>query len=225
MWPCWSVVITVNPVEARNSTRRAVLLKSGAGIGAAALGVGLGALLALYGVSLILHRPTLEEVATVVREQVTTIERQANEKVALAEGAAAAKYAVLTRAAEEKKAAADKAMAEVKTVTEKFGRAGSSKSVVDFTIFRKREVGTLQVTTGWAYKKVGDAAPSHQWCYAANISDPSALSYQIAVDSVAIPFDLSKASRAGVTQQQVHQALPGDGPRPEVPVRQDHRHR
>jgi hypothetical protein len=82
------------------------------------------------------------------------------------------------------------------------------KTVVDFTLFRKRQVGELLVTTGWSYRKASDAAPTRQWCYVANVSNSDPLTYQIAVDGVPLTFDASTASRAGVTYQQVQQALP-----------------
>jgi hypothetical protein len=200
---------------ANAATRRSTLLKSGAGVGAAAAGIGLGAMLVLYGVSLVIERPTLEEVVAAMRDQVTKIEHQANEKVALAERAAADKLAAADRAAagkiataEQKAAAAEKAVADAGKFVKKFESAGSSKTVVDFTIFRRREVGSLMITTGWSYNGVGDTTPSRQWCYISEPSNSNSLSYHIAVDGIAVPFDSSKALRAGLTQAQVRQALP-----------------
>ncbi len=200
---------------ANAATRRSALLKSGAGLGAAAIGIGLGAMLVLFGVSLVMERPTLKEVATAMSDQVAKIEQLANERVALAEHAAADKLAAQDRAAAEKMAAADrrvagaeKALVDAKSFSRKFENAAPGKTVVDFTIFRKREVGSLTVTTGWRYNSVSDSTPSHQWCYVSDTSNPSGLTYHIAVDGVAVPFDASKALRAGLTQLQVSQALP-----------------
>jgi hypothetical protein len=200
---------------ANAATRRAALLRSGVGVGAAAVGIGLGALLTLYGASLVLERPTLKEVVAAMREQVAAVEHLANEKVALAERATEERIAIANKAAAEKAAAterrateAEKALADAKNFTKKFQSAGPGKTVVDFVIFRKREVGSLMVTTGWSYNNVGDASPSRQWCYVSDSSNSTSLDYHIAVDGVPISFDASKAARAGLTKQQVSQALP-----------------
>lgn len=200
---------------ANAATRRSALLRSGAGVGAAATGLGLGVLLVLYGVSLLMERPTLNEVVAAMHRQIVAVETQANERVALIERAAADKFASAIKVAEEKVAAAEqraasaeKVLADAGNFAKKFESAGSTKTVVDFTIFRKREAGSLLVTTGWSYNGVGDATPSLQWCYISDTSSSNGLSFHIAVDGVPIPFDTSKASRAGLTQQQVRQALP-----------------
>jgi hypothetical protein len=140
-------------VDASNSaTRRAAQLKSGAGIGAATVGIGLGALLALYGVSLLINRPTLEEVAKAMHDQVATLERITNEKVEKSEAEATKRVAAAEKTATEKTAVAEVAVnkaalaeVEARTVTEKFGAPPSSKTVVDFTIFRKHQTNGLVV--------------------------------------------------------------------------------
>lgn len=42
---------------------------------------------------------------------------------------------------------------------------GDGKTVVDFTVFHKTEVGRMLVVTGWGYKTVEDKSPQRQWCY------------------------------------------------------------
>jgi hypothetical protein len=196
-------------IDAANAaTRRAALLKSGAGVGAAAVGVGLGALLVLYGVSLLMNRPTLEEVTTAMRAQAATFERLVNEKVETIKTEAANKVAAAESATAAKASEADKAVAQARAVTEKFTSSSSGKTVVDFSIFRTQAINGLVVRTGWKYQKTDDPAPSSQWCYIEKTSVPDGLNLQIATDGIADPFNPGRAAKAGVTWSEVQKALP-----------------
>lgn len=196
-------------VDAGNAaTRRAALLKSGAGVGAAAVGVGLGTLMILYGVSLLTNRPTLEDVAKAMRDQTATIERLANEKVDAIRSEAASKVAAAESAVADKSAEADKAIAQARAVTEKFKSPTSGKTVVDFSIFRTRVIDGLVVKTGWKYQKADDPAPSRQWCYIESNSAAEGLHLPIASDGRAELFNPEKAEKAGFTWSDVEKALP-----------------
>ena len=194
------------------ATTRSAMLKSGAGVGAAALGIGLGALLTLYGVSLLTNRPTLEEVTIAMRDQVATIERIANGKVEEIKTEAAARVAAAEKAAEVKSAAAkvaeDKAASAVRGLAEKFAASPSSKTVVDFTVFRRQKAGDLRVNTGWRYEKMSDPAPSFQYCHMYKSSGGDTLQLAIAQNGRPLLFDPERAAKVGVTWSEVQQALP-----------------
>lgn len=193
---------------ANAATRRTALLKSGVGIGAAAIGVGLGTLMVLYGVSLLLNRPTLDQVVTAMREQTGTIERLTQNRVETVHAEAAQRIAAAESAAEQKSSEADKAIAKARAMTDKFSSSASGKTVVDFSIFRKQRVDELVVTTGWKYQKADDAAPASQWCYIVKTTAPDALSFEIATDGVADSFNQERATKAGITWAEVQRALP-----------------
>jgi hypothetical protein len=161
--------------------RRAALPRAGVGMAVAALGIGIAALLTLWGVSLLLKQP--------VSAKTTIVMQRANEKMA---------------AADEMAVNAEKALAEAKALTEKL-KGGAPKTVIDFSIFRHHQTDTLRVTTGWGYKKVSDTEPSSQWCF---VELPGNLMYQIASNGVSLPFDGAIAGRAGVTEAQIQKALP-----------------
>jgi hypothetical protein len=224
--------------EAANAlTRRAGWMKSGFGLGAAAAGIGLGVFLACQGISLLLHRPTLEELSQALLDQAAAIERrtevrveaarrEADERIAAAERARAEQEAAAREAqqrlaaaeklAAEKSQAAEKATADAQAIAQKF-QAGQSttanggkagKTVVDFSVFRHREADPLIVTTGWKYGQLTDPAPTRQWCYVQNTAVANGLSLEIAVDGAPEPFNRERALRAGVTQDDVRKAIP-----------------
>lgn len=195
-------------VDAANiATRRAALLKTGLGIGAAASGIGLGGLLVFYGVSLILGRPTHEEMARALQAQAATIEKATTERIETIQAQAAGAVAAAQHEVAETKAQKEKAAAQARMVTEKFA-SSSTKTVVDFSVFRTQEINSLAVVTGWKYQKTDDPAPSHQWCYVRKISDPDGFNLPIATNSVAEPFNSEKAAKAGITRSEVQRALP-----------------
>ena len=195
-------------VDAANiATRRAALLKTGLGIGAAASGIGLGGLLVLYGVSLILGHPTREEMARALQAEAATIEMSTNERIETIQAQAASAVAAAQREVTETKAQKEKAATQARMVTEKFA-SSSTKTVVDFSVFRTQEINSLAVVTGWKYQKTDDPAPSHQWCYVRKISDPDGFNLPIATNTVAEPFNSEKAAKAGITWSEVQRALP-----------------
>ena len=163
--------------------RRAGWLHAGIGAGVAATGLGLGALLLCWGLSLLLDRPTVSE-ATL---------RAAEARAVAAEQAAA-----------EARAIVDKFQASPPPAATAGG--APAKSVVDFTIFRHQRTDTLAVTTGWRYEALTDAAPTHQWCYVQ--VKGTGLSMDIAVDAQPLPFNAEQARRVNVTAADVQRALP-----------------
>lgn len=224
--------------EAANALQRRIgWMKSGFGLAAAAVGVGLGVFLVCQGVSLLLHRPTLEELSQALLDQAAAIERrtevrveavrrEADERIAAAERTRAEQEAAAREAqqrataaeklAAEKSRTAEKAAAEAQAIAQKFqagqaaaaGGGKATKSVVDFSIFRHREADPLVVTTGWKYRQLADPAPSRQWCYVQNTAVANGLSLEIAVDGAPEPFNRERALRAGVTQDDVRKAIP-----------------
>lgn len=195
-------------VDAANiATKRSALLKSGLGIGAAAMGIGVGGLLLFFGISLIVGRPTHEETSQVFRKQITAIEGLANEKIEAIRAQSVSAIASAKREADETAAQTDRAMAQAKAVTETF-TSSSGKTVVDFNIFRKQEIDGLRVVTGWKYQKTGDPVPSFQWCYVHKMSDPNGLNLSIAIDGQAKHFNPETTAKAGLTWAEVQKALP-----------------
>jgi len=188
---------------ANAATRRTALLKSGVGIGVAAMGVGIGALLSLYGLSLVMNRPTLEEVAKAMREQAVTIEGLVKEKVETANKVAAAEKAAADKAAE-----AEEAMTQARALTDKFKSSSSGKTVVDFSIFRTERIEGFIVKTGWKYQKADDPAPSSQWCYIEKASVSDGLQLPIATDGHVDHFNPDRAAKTGITWNDVQRALP-----------------
>ena len=195
------------------------MLKAGAGVGLAALGIGLAGLLILYGVSLLIDRPTREEMASALREQAVSLERlaaekiiavriEAGEKLAIAEKEWAARLAATKQEASEKVAAADKAAATARTAIEKFASGPTARTVVDFTIFRRNEVGDLGVNTGWNYNSVSDQAPSFQYCHVYKRTRGADLQIPIAANGEPLPFNPEHAAKADITRDDVLRALP-----------------
>jgi hypothetical protein len=204
--------------------RRTGWLRAGLGVGAAAAGIGLGALLLCWGVSLLLGRPSVEDLAAVRRDAeariaaaeqatATTAQRaaEADQRAAQAQQRAAA----AERVAAEKGQAAEKATAEAQAILKKFeaiksapSTAGAkpTKSVVDFNIFRHQETGPLEVSTGWRYASLTDAAPKHQWCYV--LHRANGLPMDIAINGKPLPFNPDQALRAGIDAADVQRALP-----------------
>lgn len=202
-------------VDASNvATKRAATLKSGIGVGVAALGIGFGTLLVLFGVSLLTDKPSMAEVSRALSDHASSAMQAMQDQMTARERLAAERHATelatlreAVSMAKAQQVAAEAAANEALALKSKFNAPSASKTVVDFTVFRRRELGSVLVVTGWSYSGVDDAAPTDQWCYIKDTSNPNNLTYQIAVDGREIPFEPSKASRAGVTSNQVRAAL------------------
>ena len=81
---------------------------------------------------------------------------------------------------------------------------GDGKTVVDFTVFHRKEVGRMNVVTGWGYKTVEDKSPQHQWCYI------DALPNRPFISSVGKSRDLDGiklAKQLGYSDAEIEQAL------------------
>jgi hypothetical protein len=152
--------------EAANAAiRRAAVLHIGLGIGAAATGAGLGLFLVLYGVSLLIDRPTLDRVAAAMREQVVVADRLAREReeavrqeatarVARAEANAAAS-AQAQRLAEEKADTAEKAAAANAAATKE--AEDRATAIAGIHTLRRKPIALLDLV----YRETGWKARSH----------------------------------------------------------------
>ena len=81
---------------------------------------------------------------------------------------------------------------------------GDGKTVVDFTVFHKTEVGRMVVVTGWAYKTVEDKSPTRQWCYIENNpSNAHIARSSTGRDLAGIKF----AKQLGYSEAEIEQAL------------------
>jgi len=194
------------------ATRLAAMIKVGLGIGIGGTGIGFGALLVLYGVSLLIGRPILEEVKSAMGVQAAAFERVTNEKIEAIKNEAAERVAAAEKAAAQLSAAAkateEKAVSASKTRPDEAATVASGKTVVDFTVFRTRQIEGIEVVTGWKYKALSDSAPSFQYCHMLRSSSGNNLQLPIARNGKAIPFDLNLATKVGITWTDVQKALP-----------------
>jgi len=78
------------------------------------------------------------------------------------------------------------------------------KTVTDFAVFHHRQVDGLEVSTGWSYRTPEDKAPITQWCNLL-LSDVHA----IEIGREGRPFErgVSEALKAGITRPQLARLL------------------
>jgi|GEM_PF-2197927 len=168
---------------ANSATLRGSMLCFGAGIGAAALGTGLGLLLLCWGLSLLIGRPSIDDVAKAMQAQLADIKRLDDERVALLKNAFDERDAIRGRILADATAKARQAQAEAEQATivaaqakqqasaalEKFASKSPGKTVVNFTVFHvspDQAHNLVDVYTGWNYHSVSDTAPHKQYCHA-----------------------------------------------------------
>jgi hypothetical protein len=81
--------------------------------------------------------------------------------------------------------------------------SAGSKTVIDFSVFHRKEVGRMQVTTGWSYETVEDKSPKDQWCYIGGPSKPIIANNAGRRD----PEGVKLAKKLGYSDVEVEQAL------------------
>jgi hypothetical protein len=190
--------------------KRDSLLRAGLGFGAAAFGIGLAALLVCFGLSLIWGQPSRDQLLAALAERSSLSLNAADQRLRdIQEHAARSLAAVerklseqtqLTQAAEQRARAAQALVSAMQV-------PASSKTVTDFTVFQRQEVGDINVVTGWKYRTINDMSPSFQYCHMYKSSSRDGLQLAIARDGEAIEFDAATARKVGVTWSDVQSAL------------------
>jgi hypothetical protein len=168
--------------------KRVALFKAGLGIAVGAVGIGVAALLALWGVSLLSRVPSYAE----------------DPPIAISRGRLQAQPAPASTPSADQPTDQQRATTGGPSTQPVPPSTSGGKTVVEFVVFKYRELDGLNVTTGWAYHHPEDNAPFQQHCY---ISMPNGLNLNIAFDREPTPIDAALASKLRIANETVRKAL------------------
>ena len=171
--------------------KRGSWLRAGAGIGAAALGLGVLAFAAAYWL-----KPPPPPDTIVVQAPPVTVNMPDQPAPQVTVNVPQQPAPIVNVTVPEARPAPTLPQASAPT------RDG--KTVTDFAVFHHRQVDGLEVSTGWSYRTPEDKAPIAQWCNLL-LSDVHAI--EIAREGRPIERGVGEALKAGITRPQLARLL------------------